>query len=36
VFPDMPSAHTNASVMAIAERAADLVLGRSPLPPSNA
>jgi choline dehydrogenase/4-pyridoxate dehydrogenase len=31
VFPDMPSAHTNASVMAIAERAADLVLGRSPL-----
>jgi choline dehydrogenase/4-pyridoxate dehydrogenase len=36
VFPDMPSAHTNASVMAIADRAADLILGRSPLPPSNA
>jgi choline dehydrogenase-like flavoprotein len=36
VFPDMPSAHTNASVMAIADRAADLILGRPPLPPSNA
>jgi choline dehydrogenase-like flavoprotein len=36
VFPDMPSAHTNASVMAIAERAADLILGRPPLLPSNA
>jgi 4-pyridoxate dehydrogenase len=35
VFPDMPSAHTNASVMAIADRAADLILGRPPLPPSN-
>lgn len=36
VFPDMPSAHTNAAVMAIADRAADLILGRAPLPPSNA
>jgi 4-pyridoxate dehydrogenase len=36
VFPDMPSAHTNAAVMTIADRAADLILGRSPLPPSNA
>jgi 4-pyridoxate dehydrogenase len=36
VFPDMPSAHTNAAVMAIADRAADLILGRPPLPPSNA
>ena len=36
VFPDMPSAHTNAAVMAIADRAADLILGRSPLLPSNA
>jgi choline dehydrogenase-like flavoprotein len=35
VFPDMPSAHTNASVMAIADRAADLILGRPPLLLSN-
>ncbi len=36
VFPDMPSAHTNASVMAVTERAADLILGRPPLLSSNA
>src|SRR5437764_11448912 len=28
VFPDMPSAHINAIVMALAERASDLIRGR--------
>jgi 4-pyridoxate dehydrogenase len=35
IFPDMPSAHINASVMAVAERAADLIRGRQPLAPAN-
>jgi 4-pyridoxate dehydrogenase len=35
VFPDMPSAHINATVMALAERASDLIRGRSPLAPAN-
>jgi len=35
VFPDMPSAHINAAVMAVAERAADLIRGRAPLAPAN-
>jgi 4-pyridoxate dehydrogenase len=35
VFPDMPSAHINAIVMALAERASDLIRGRHPLAPTN-
>lgn len=35
VFPDMPSAHINAAVMALAERASDLIRGRPPLAPVN-
>ncbi len=35
VFPDMPSAHINAVVMAVAERAADLIRGRPPLASAN-
>ena len=35
VFPDMPSAHINAAVIAVAERAADLIRGRAPLAPAN-
>jgi 4-pyridoxate dehydrogenase len=34
-LPDMPSAHINAIVMMLAERASDLVRGRSPLAPAN-
>jgi 4-pyridoxate dehydrogenase len=34
-FPDMPSAHINAIVMMLAERASDLILGRPPLAPAN-
>jgi choline dehydrogenase-like flavoprotein len=34
-FPDMPSAHINAGVMMLAERGADLILGRPPLAPAN-
>jgi 4-pyridoxate dehydrogenase len=34
-LPDMPSAHINASVMMLAERASDLIRGRSPLAPAN-
>lgn len=30
-FPDMPSAHINAAVMMLAERASDLIRGRAPL-----
>ena len=34
-LPDMPSAHINAIVMMLAERASDLIRGRPPLPPAN-
>jgi choline dehydrogenase-like flavoprotein len=34
-LPDMPSAHTNAAVMMLAERASDLIRGRPPLAPAN-
>ena len=34
-LPDMPSAHINAIVMMLAERASDLIRGRQPLAPSN-
>lgn len=33
VFPDVPNSNTYAPVVMVAERAADLVLGRTPLPP---
>jgi 4-pyridoxate dehydrogenase len=34
-LPDMPSAHINAMVMMLAERASDLIRGRPPLAPAN-
>jgi choline dehydrogenase-like flavoprotein len=34
-LPDMPSAHINAIVMMLAERAADLIRGRPTLAPAN-
>ncbi|HMB77080.1 MAG TPA: GMC oxidoreductase, partial [Kiloniellaceae bacterium] len=34
VMPDLPSGNINAAVVAIAERAADLILGKTPLAPS--
>jgi choline dehydrogenase-like flavoprotein len=34
-MPDMPSAHTNAGVIMLAERTSDLILGRPPLAPAN-
>ncbi|MGA9017118.1 MAG: GMC oxidoreductase, partial [Acetobacteraceae bacterium] len=34
-LPDMPSAHINAIVMMLAERASDLIRGRQPLAPLN-
>lgn len=34
-LPDMPSAHINAIVMMLAERASDLIRGRQPLAPVN-
>ena len=34
-LPDMPSAHINAIVMMLAERASDLIRGRPPLAPAN-
>ena len=34
-FPDMLSAHINAAVMAVADRASDLIRGKAPLAPSN-
>jgi choline dehydrogenase-like flavoprotein len=35
VLPDMPSAHINAIVMMLAERASDLIRGLAPLAPAN-
>jgi choline dehydrogenase len=34
VLPEVPRGNTNAPVIALAERAADLILGRTPLPPA--
>jgi 4-pyridoxate dehydrogenase len=34
-LPDMPSAHINAIVMMLAERASDLIRGRPTLAPAN-
>jgi choline dehydrogenase-like flavoprotein len=34
-LPDMPSAHINAIVMMLAERASDLIRDRPPLAPAN-
>jgi choline dehydrogenase-like flavoprotein len=34
-LPDMPSAHINAIVMMLAERASDLIRDRPPLTPVN-
>jgi choline dehydrogenase-like flavoprotein len=33
VFPVIPGGNTNAPAIMLAERAADLILGRAPLPP---
>jgi choline dehydrogenase-like flavoprotein len=35
VLPNMPSAHINAIIMMLAERAADLIRGIPPLSPAN-
>jgi choline dehydrogenase len=33
IMPAMPAANTNAAALMIGEKAADMVLGRKPLPP---
>ena len=35
VFPSIIGGNTNAAVVMVAEKAADLMLGRTPLPPAN-
>ena len=35
VFPSIIGGNTNAAVVMVAEKAADMMLGRAPLPPAN-
>jgi 4-pyridoxate dehydrogenase len=34
VFPDLVGGNINATVLMVAERAADIILGKSPMPPA--